>query len=146
VGAALVLLAAGCYALGALLMQRAPFVDLPRVGVVTVECVAAGVALLPVAALRRPDTVPGWQAQISIVVLGVVCTALAWVTFQALVHEAGASRGTVFTYLNPVVAVVLGVVFLREGLTGMTVVGFLLILAGSWLATGGSPPWRGARR
>ncbi|EIV91162.1 DMT family transporter [Frankia sp. QA3] len=150
VGAALILFAAGCYALGALLVRRRPFADLPRLGVVTVECVAAAAVLLPVVAFRVPGTLPGWKAQTSIVVLGVVCTALAWFTCLALIDEVGASRGTVFTYVNPAVAVVLGVVFLNESLTGMTAVGFLLILAGSWIATGGRlpglPGGRGARR
>ncbi|WP_256788196.1 DMT family transporter [Frankia sp. AvcI1] len=145
-GAGLVLLASGCYALGAVLVQRSPFVHLPRLGVVTAECVAAALVLLPVAALRLPGTTPSWKAQSSIVVLGVVCTALAWITCLALISEVGASRGTVFTYVNPLVAVALGVPFLHENLTRTMLLGFLLILTGSWLATGSGLPRRKVAR
>jgi drug/metabolite transporter (DMT)-like permease len=143
-GTVLILAAATCYALGALLVQRRPFAELPRLGVVTVECVAAGAVLLPVAAFRMPDHVPGGKVLGSIAVLGVVCTAVAWITCLALVREVGASRGTVFTYVNPAIAVLLGVAFLDEPLTLMTVLGFLLIVIGSWFATVGALPGRQA--
>jgi hypothetical protein len=70
-------------------------------------------------------------------VLGVVCTALGLVLFFGLVVEAGPSRAAVITYVNPVVAVVLGVLALDERLGATAVAGLLAILAGSWLATGG---------
>jgi hypothetical protein len=71
-----------------------------------------------------------------VVALGLVCTALAFVAFFELIKEVGSTRATVITYLNPAVAVVLGVVFLGEAFKVGTGVGFALILAGSWLATG----------
>ncbi len=71
------------------------------------------------------------------------CTALAFVVFTVLIREAGTSRATVITYVNPVVAVVLGVTLEGERPGAGAIVGLLLILAGSWLATGGRlPPWR----
>ena len=78
----------------------------------------------------------------SLVVLGVVCTALALVIFQFLILEVGAGRATVITYLNPVVAVALGVLILDERLGAGAVAGLLLILAGSWLSTDGRLPGR----
>ncbi len=68
--------------------------------------------------------------------LGVVCTALGLVLFFRLVIEAGPSRAAVITYVNPLVAVVLGVLVLDERLGAMAVAGLLAILGGSWLATG----------
>jgi drug/metabolite transporter (DMT)-like permease len=70
-----------------------------------------------------------------VVALGLICTALAFVAFFELIKEVGSTRATIVTYLNPAVAVLLGVVFLGESFTGGTAVGFALILAGSWVAT-----------
>jgi len=56
------------------------------------------------------------------------------------VAEVGASRGTVFTYVNPAVSVLLGVTLLGEPFTVAIVAGFLLIIVGSWLSTGGALP------
>jgi drug/metabolite transporter (DMT)-like permease len=71
-------------------------------------------------------------------VLGVICTALAYLIFFALVAEVGASRGTVITYVNPAVSVFLGVTFLGEPLNAAIIAGFLLIILGSWLSTSGN--------
>ena len=82
----------------------------------------------------------------SLVVLGLVCTALAFVLYFTLIAEVGPSRASVITYVNPVVAVALGVAILGESVTASAVAGLLLILAGSWLSTGGRPPGRLASR
>jgi drug/metabolite transporter (DMT)-like permease len=71
----------------------------------------------------------------SVVGLAVVCTAIAFVVFFELIAEVGPSRATVITYLNPAVALLLGVAILDEAFTVATAVGFALILAGSVLAT-----------
>ena len=78
----------------------------------------------------------------AILVLGVVCTALAFVLFSVLIAEAGPGRATVITYVNPVVAVALGIVVLDEHLGVGAVLGLVLILAGSWLSTDGRVPRR----
>jgi len=65
----------------------------------------------------------------------VVCTALAFLLFFALIAEIGPVRATVITYINPAVAAVLGVVALRESFTIGMAVGFVLVIAGSTLAT-----------
>jgi drug/metabolite transporter (DMT)-like permease len=67
--------------------------------------------------------------------LGLVCTAVAFILFFALIAEVGPVRATVITYVNPAVALVLGVLILGEPFTASTAVGFALILAGSYLAT-----------
>ncbi len=139
-GAALVLLAAACYAIGALLIKRPTIAALPSLGVVTVECVTATVVLSPLALTRLPSKPPSLEVIASLLVLGVICTALAYLLFFALVAEVGASRGTVITYVNPVVSVLLGVTLLAEPLNAAIIVGFLLTIFGSWLSTGGVLP------
>lgn len=147
-GAGLVLLAAAGYAAGALLIKQPTIASLPRLGVVAAECTVAAVVLLPLAIMRHPNHIPGLEVTISLLALGLICTALAWLTFFTLIAEVGASRGTVFTYANPTVAVLLGVILLGESLNVAIVIGFLLIIAGSWLSTGGTlpPPLRHLRR
>ncbi|MFD9434108.1 EamA family transporter [Streptomyces sp. NPDC060002] len=75
--------------------------------------------------------------------LGVICTAVAFVAFMELIKEAGPTRATVITYVNPAVAVAAGALFLDEPLTATVVAAFTLILAGSVLATAG--PRRAAK-
>ena len=137
-GAGFVLLATAGYAVGALLVKRPSIAALPNLGVVAVECVVATVVLSPLALTRLPSQLPSQEVIASLLVLGLICTALAYLTFFALLAEVGASRGTVFTYINPVVSVFLGVLLLSEPFDLTTIVGFLLIIAGSWLSTGGS--------
>jgi drug/metabolite transporter (DMT)-like permease len=80
---------------------------------------------------------PSPAALIAIAVLGVVCTVLGLVVFFQLIAAAGASRVSVITYVNPVVAVVVGVLALHEHVSLMSLVGLLCILGGSWLAARG---------
>ena len=105
----------------------------------------AALVLAPGAALNRPHSAPTLGAVGAVVVLGLLCTALAFVIFTVLIREAGTSRATVITYVNPVVAVALGVTLLGERPGAGAVAGLLLILAGSWLSTDGRlpPPLRG---
>jgi drug/metabolite transporter (DMT)-like permease len=137
-GAAVVMLAAGGYAAGALLIKRPGVASLPSLGVIAAECVISTLVLLPLSMMRLPHTIPDVKVLGSLLILGLICTALAWLAFFALVAEAGASRGTVFTYVNPVVSVLLGMTFLGEPPTITVVIGFLLIIVGSWFSTGGA--------
>lgn len=100
----------------------------------------ASLLLLPGAALDTPSRVPSAGAIVSVVVLGLLCTAAAFVILMVLIREAGTSRAMVITYVNPVVAVALGVALLGEQPGAGAVAGLLLILAGSWLSTGGRMP------
>ena len=86
--------------------------------------------------------------------LGVLCTAAAFVILMVLVSEVGAGRASIITYINPVIAVALGVIVLGESPGAGAIAGLLLILAGSWLATDNRLPpnptaivtrWRGRR-
>ena len=100
----------------------------------------AAVVLAPFAALAPPKEMPGTDALVSLVILGVACTALAFVIFAALIAEIGPGRALVITYVNPVVAVALGVVVLGERPGAGAIAGLLLIIAGSWLSTDGRLP------
>ena len=139
-GAIFVLVATTCYAISALLVKRPVIASLPRIGVVTIACATATIVLLPLAVTHLPSRVPSPAVIASLIVLGLICTALAYITYMALISEVGASRATVITYVNPVVSVFLGVIVLSEPLNVAIIVGFLLIIAGSWLSTGGRLP------
>jgi drug/metabolite transporter (DMT)-like permease len=100
----------------------------------------AALLLLPAAVLDLPHRVPTAGAIGSVVVLGVICTAGGFVVYAILIGEAGTSRATVITYVNPVVAVTLGVLLLAEHPGAGAIAGLLLILAGGWLSTDGRLP------
>lgn len=123
------------YATGPLILAHA-LSDLPSLGVVAWSLVLCAAGYAPFALTRLPARMPRAHVIESVVVLGVLCTALAFVLFFHLIGEIGPVRATVITYVNPAVAVVLGVVFLHEGFGVGTAFGFALILAGSVLATG----------
>ncbi|HWG74005.1 MAG TPA: DMT family transporter [Acidimicrobiales bacterium] len=122
------------YALGPMIAARR-LADLPSLGVVATSLALCALGYLPVAATEIPRRAPSATALASVVVLGVVCTAVAFVLFFALIAETGPTRATLITYVNPAVAVVLGVAFLGEGFGAGAGIGFVLILAGCWLAT-----------
>lgn len=123
-----------CYAVGPLVVARR-LQGVPGYGVVTVSLAVTALAYLPAGLLTWPEQVSA-QTAAATAVLAVACTAVAFVLFFALVREAGPSRTTVITYVNPLVAVLLGVLLLDEPLTAGMVVGTPLILAGSVLGTG----------
>ena len=135
-----VILVALCYATGPLIANR-KLGDLPGLGM-TAVCLAAAalVYAAPAAALTWPATTPSAAVLGSLAGLGVLCTALAFVLFFQLIAEAGPARATVITYVNPAVAVALGVAVLGEPLTPAIVAAFVLILAGSVLATRSGQP------
>jgi drug/metabolite transporter (DMT)-like permease len=139
-GAVMVLLAALGYATSALLIRRPAISALPRLGVVSVLCLTSTIVLLPLTILQLPNKIPDPQVLASLLVLGLICTALAYLIFFALIAEVGASRGTVITYVNPAVSVLLGVTLLGEPLNAAIIIGFLMILLGSWLSTSGVMP------
>jgi drug/metabolite transporter (DMT)-like permease len=122
------------YATGPLLAARY-FGNLSSLALSAVSLGLVAVAYAPVAIWQHPAEVPGTRVIAAVVTLGVICTALAFVAFFELIKEIGSTRATVITYLNPAVAVVLGVVFLGESFTAGTGIGFGLILAGCWLST-----------
>jgi drug/metabolite transporter (DMT)-like permease len=139
VGVACVFVAACGYAIGPMVLKR-HLADLDPIASMGVCLAIAGIVLTPLAAAAAPSAEPSGGALASIVVLGLLCTALALVLMAILVDEAGPGRALVITYVNPVIAVALGVVFLGEEPGAGAIFGLAAILAGSWLATRGEPP------
>ncbi len=138
-GAGAILLAAVGYAIGPMVLKRR-LADLdPRATMAGALAIAA-VALTPAALLSPPAAMPSADALASIVILGVLCTAWAFVLFGALIAEVGPGRASVITYVAPVVAVALGVAVLGERPGAGAIAGLLLIIAGSWLSTDGRLP------
>ena len=133
-----VLIVAVCYAIGPYIINR-KLSDLPALGVIASSLLLAAVGYAPAAIIQLPHAWPSGQAIAAVLALGVVCTALAFLLFFALIREIGPVRATVITYVNPAVAVTLGVVLLHERLTGAIVAGFVLILCGSVLAARAAP-------
>ena len=124
------------YALGPAILSRW-MSDLPGVGVVAVSLAGAAIAYVPVVVLTGswPAAWPSAQVTVALVVLAVVCSALAFLFMVGLIAEIGPVRATTITYVNPAVAILAGVLVLGERVTVWTVVGFVLVLAGSWLVT-----------
>jgi drug/metabolite transporter (DMT)-like permease len=109
--------------------------DLPSLGVIAVSLASTALVYAPVAAFQIPSSLPAGRVLASIAGLAVACTAVAFVLFFELIAEAGAVRATVITYVNPAVAALLGVAVLSERFTAGMALGFVLVLAGSVLAT-----------
>jgi drug/metabolite transporter (DMT)-like permease len=127
-----------CYAVGPIILSRF-LAGVPALGVVAASLFLTSLAYAPLAALRRPDRMPSAHVVESVLGLAIVCTALAFLLFFALIDEVGPVRATVITYVNPAVAATLGVLLLNEHLTVGMMIGFALVLAGSVLATGRGP-------
>src|SRR2546421_6422563 len=138
-GTGAVLLGAVGYAIGPMVIKSGLASLDPRATMGGSLAIAA-VLLAPTVALDPPRAMPSAGAIAAVVVLGVVCTAAAFVIYTVLIAEAGPSRATVITDVNPVIAVALGVGLLGERPGARAVAGLLLILAGSWLSTDGRLP------
>lgn len=126
------------YALGPIVVDR-KLSEVPALPVIAASIALNAIVYAPIAWLQRPtQPVPG-STWLAVVLLGLLCTALAFILFFALIAEIGPSRTTLITYVNPAVAVVLGVLILSEPITWGIVIGFPLVLMGSWLATRRAP-------
>lgn len=133
-----------CYALGPAILSRY-LSDVPGIGVVVLSLAATAVVYLPIAMADPPRHLPA-DAIWSVIGLATICTALAFVLFFALIAAIGPARATVITYVNPAVAVLLGVLLLGERFTVGMAVGFPLILAGSVLAARRRQPRAGVEK
>ena len=122
------------YAAGPIIIARR-LPHLPAVGVVAASLALTALVYAPLALPQLPRSWPSARVLVALLILGVVCTALAFLLFFALIGEVGPVRATVITYFNPAVALLLGVALLHEPFTVGAVVGFSLILLGSVLAT-----------
>ncbi len=134
-----VLLTAVGYAVAPLIVIRY-LDDVPGLPLTAVSLSLAALLYAPAAIVTWPDTRPEPSVLGAIAALGLVCTTAAFLVYFALIREVGPVRATVFTYVNPAVAVLAGVVVLGERLTLLIGVAFVLILIGSVLATSRERP------
>ncbi len=129
-----VLVVCVCYATAPFIASR-KLADVASVGVIAVSLAIVTVIYAPIAAVSLPSHAPRINVILAVLGLAFICTGLAFVVFFKLIEEAGPARAGLITFANPVVAVALGAVFLDELITVATIVGFVLVLAGCWLAT-----------
>lgn len=125
------------YALGPLILSHR-LGEAPGLAVVAASLALTAIVYAPFAIARPPHHLPA-KVVWSVIGLAVVCTALAFIVFFWLIGEVGPTRATVITYVNPAVAIALGVTVLGEKLTAGMVVGFPLVLIGSYFATARKP-------
>jgi drug/metabolite transporter (DMT)-like permease len=123
-----------CYAIAGLLTRKYLHAARPQVIALGTISVAA-FAMLPAGVAQAPSSLPGWKALASIAVLGIVCTAFAFLISYTIVARAGAGYASLVTYLVPPVALFYGAVFLGESVGIAAAVGLLLILGGVALGT-----------
>jgi drug/metabolite transporter (DMT)-like permease len=132
-GAAAILLAAFFYAVGPMLLKR-HLADLDA-KLTMGACLAVASVVLAPAAANPPSSMPPAPALFALAGLGVLCTALGLVCYGTLIAEVGAGRALLVTYLNPVVAVALGVTIRGERPGPGAAIGLVLILTGSWISS-----------
>ena len=135
---AAVLVVCVCYATAPFIITR-KLEGVPSLGVISLSLAVVAVLYAPIAAWSWPSTMPSGRVVLSVLALSLICTGLAFVVFFRLIDEIGPARATIITFVNPVVAIALGAVFLDEVITWATVAGFVLVLSGCWLATRPAP-------
>ena len=124
-----------CYAIAAAYMRRrAAAAD--SAAVATGSQLGASLALAPFLPVMPPAAWPGAGEWIAAVLLGVLCTGLAYLLYFRLIADAGATRALTVTFLIPVFGMLWGAVFLDEAITATMVVGCGLILLGTALILG----------
>jgi drug/metabolite transporter (DMT)-like permease len=129
-----------CYASGPLVISRR-LADIQAIGVITASLVVTALLYAPAGIATMPSSL-STETIVSVAVLAVLCTVVAFLVFFALIREVGPARSTVITYVNPLVAVLLGIVLLGEPFTLGIAIGLPLIIVGSVLGT--APALRGA--
>jgi drug/metabolite transporter (DMT)-like permease len=129
-----VLLVAVCYAIAPWIAAR-HLTDMPSLPM-TAACLGfAALLYAGPAAATWPREMPSTRVLLALAALALICTALAFIVFFALIREVGPARALVFTYINPAVALAAGVIVLSEPLTWWNIVGLVLVLSGCVLAT-----------
>ena len=130
----MVILAAIGYAYAInMINRRIPHV--PGIAINTWAMIITSIVYLPFAIVNWPSKTPSLEAVGSVIALGVLCTAIAFIYFFKLIAEVGPPRASLITYLNTAVAVLLGVVLLSEPITLGITIGLPLVLIGSYFAS-----------
>lgn len=93
---------------------------------------------LPVAVVTAPRELPSVRAVLAVIVLGLVCTALAFMLYYSLIDQIGQERASLANYLTPAFALLYGVLLLGESLTVAAVIGLALIIVGAEITLRGA--------
>jgi len=109
--------------------------QVPGIAINTWAMIITSIVYLPFAVATWPSAMPSVEAIGSVISLGVLCTAAAFIVFFKLVAEVGPPRASLITYLNTAVAVLLGVILLGEPITLGIALGLPLVLIGSYFAS-----------
>jgi drug/metabolite transporter (DMT)-like permease len=126
------------YAVGPIILDR-KLKEVPPIGAVAGSLITATILYVPFVPFLWPAHASA-GALGCVAGLGIVCTATAFIIFFELIATIGPARATVIAYLNPVVAMILGVALLDEPLTAGMAIGFPLVIVGSILATATRAP------
>lgn len=130
----MVLIVCVCYGTAPFIIER-KLSDVPSFGVIALSLASVAVIYAPIAGVSVAANDPSPKSVLAVIVLALVCTGLAFVVFFKLLDEIGPARAPLITFANPVVAVALGAVLLDEEVTLATLVGFVLVMTGCFLAT-----------
>jgi drug/metabolite transporter (DMT)-like permease len=129
------LVATVCYAIAANATKRF-LTGLPPLVTATGSQVGASVALALPALWLRPEQMPGTQAWLALIVVGVLCTGVAYILYFRLIEMAGPARALAVTFVLPVFAILYGALFLHERVTPWMLVCGVVIVLGTALSTG----------
>ena len=129
------LLACVCYAIAASYTKRY-LSGIPPLVTAAGSQIGATLGLALPAALTWPTQVPGLSAWLALLLVGVLCTGLAYIVFFRLIDNAGPPRALSVTFLIPVFAIFYGAVFLGERVTPWMLICAAVIVSGTALSTG----------
>jgi drug/metabolite transporter (DMT)-like permease len=124
------LAAAFCYGLAGAYMKRWAS-GVPSRGMAVGTQLAAGVLLVPFIALSPPTTAPTPLVVASMLALGLLCGAIAYLLYFRLIADIGATGALTVTYLIPVFGVLWGALFLGEALSVSMLAGAGLVILGT---------------
>ena len=124
-----------CYGLTAVVLRRWNRGTSSR-GMAAGTLLLAGLLLLPLLAVSPPP-LPSTRAAMSLLALGLVCGAFAYILYFRLIADIGATGALTVTYLIPIFGVVWGAFFLGEALSAQVIAGALVVIAGTVLVLRG---------
>ncbi len=129
------LVATLCYGISASFTKRY-LGGLPPLVTATGSQIGATLGLALPALWLWPAQTPGAGAWLALLVVGVLCTGIAYILYFRLIENAGPARALAVTFLVPVFALVYGVLLLGETITPLMISSGLVIIVGTSLSTG----------
>ena len=134
-----------CYALAGVWARRFRPMGVPPLAVSVGQLTAAAIVSLPLVLLFEPPwaaAAPEPAAWISLALLALFCTSLAYILYFRLLASAGATNSLLVTFLIPVTAILLGALFRGEQLEWRSFAGMALIGLGLAAIDGRLLRWR----